>query len=760
MVASLLLGYGLLVAQAGDGAADRAEYEARKARTKNEPVALVKLALWCEEHGLTVERDAQLAEAIRIDPKNAVARGLLGHVEYRGEWIRSSDVSEKVKANAALTAALTDYDTRRAKVANTADAQWKLALWCDQNGLNAAARLHYLTVVRLDPSRDAAWKRLGYKKQGKRRVNEARVATEKVDASARKQADKKWRPLLLKLRGWLGDDDHREEAEQALDRVADPQAVSAIWALFTGSGPALQRVAVKLFGQIESADSSRALAMMAFLSTSDDVVNAAVKILKSRDPREYAGVLVAKLRDPVKYEIRRLDGRNSPGMLIVDGAPFDVRLLAFPQPLSVPLVPGQGIAGLGYAVPQGGYGNVYIGSPQERTTTFWMPNALGQAAPVSPADQQSLSWLLHNEINPTAQAYPNSILGPHSNSGGPAVPNTYAGPSGLNFIPPPVPIAPSITVSPPVPGALSTLPPALAAAAKKAGSGAGNTASLPFFGVDATEMQAEALAAQQQMILAARRNAYMAEAQLQQQTKVLDEFNQWVRERNQRIVKILAETTGQTFPAEPRVWRRWWIKLLGYKPVTPKREDRARLLAGPKNARSRVADADDDKTPEPKTAAVSSLVEGTVVQTPTGPRPIESLKPGDEVLAQDVRTGALEYQLILAVCSHESSPTVRVEVDGEYLTAGPFHSYWVVGKGWVRGRDLKRGDVLRLLGRTGTVASAGPGPETRVFNIEVADDRDFFAGRVAVLAHDNTLPEPVAAPFDAPSSIAAAKAAQ
>ena len=37
-----------------------------------------------------------------------------------------------------------------------------------------------------------------------------------------------------------------------------------------------------------------------------------------------------------------------------------------------------------------------------------------------------------------------------------------------------------------------------------------------------------------------------------------------------------------------------------------------------------------------------------------------------------------------------------------------------------------------------------------VFNLDVADDADFFAGNVGALVHDNTLPDPRLAPFDAP----------
>ena len=50
------------------------------------------------------------------------------------------------------------------------DAQLKLAAWCTEKGLKDQALAHYSEVTRLDPSRETAWKHLGYKKQGNRWV--------------------------------------------------------------------------------------------------------------------------------------------------------------------------------------------------------------------------------------------------------------------------------------------------------------------------------------------------------------------------------------------------------------------------------------------------------------------------------------------------------------------------------------------------------------------------------------------------------------
>jgi len=44
-----------------------------------------------------------------------------------------------------------------------------------------------------------------------------------------------------------------------------------------------------------------------------------------------------------------------------------------------------------------------------------------------------------------------------------------------------------------------------------------------------------------------------------------------------------------------------------------------------------------------------------------------------------------------------------------------------------------------------------------VFNLDVAEDADFFAGKLGALVHDNTLPDLRIVPFDAPTPLASAR---
>ena len=152
---------------------------------------------------------------------------------------------------------------------------------------------HYSAVTRIDPSREAAWKHLGYKKQGDRWVKPEEVAAAKQEAAHQKLADKHWKTKLEKLRDGLESKDasKRAKAEQGLAEVTDPRAVPMIWALFVRGGERQQIAAVQMLGQIDGPSASNGLAVLAVFSPSGRSAPAGDRDLDpARSPRRRRAV--------------------------------------------------------------------------------------------------------------------------------------------------------------------------------------------------------------------------------------------------------------------------------------------------------------------------------------------------------------------------------------------------------------------------------------------------------------------------------------
>ncbi len=215
MIRALFLGC-VLASLGADTPPDELEfYESAREAAGSDPDAHVRLALWCEARDLRGLRARHLRTALELKPDHPVARGLLGQMDDEGEWRSAAEAIERARSQADRVEALARYDTRREQISDTAMAHWRLAEWCEQAGLKGESEAHLHAVVLLDPTREEAWKKLGYRKQGGRWVNPERLAAEKAEAETRRKAEAHWRPLLAKWKTWLGQPSRSAEASRA-----------------------------------------------------------------------------------------------------------------------------------------------------------------------------------------------------------------------------------------------------------------------------------------------------------------------------------------------------------------------------------------------------------------------------------------------------------------------------------------------------------------------------------------------------------------
>jgi hypothetical protein len=683
--------------------AELVAYKEATAKAGKSANAQVRLALWCEAHGLTAERLKHLSLAVLSEPSNALARGLMGLVAYRGKWERPDQISQAVQSDPERKALIQEYLQRRAQLKERADDHWKLAVWCEQNGLKEQAEAHLHEVLRLDPKRESAWKRLGYKRVGGHWIKPDEAAAAKAEAQQQKRANDRWRPILERLRmsfqSKVGS--RRAEAEKALSQINDRRAVPMVWATFGRGDVALQKVAVQVLGQIDDAAASRSLVMLAVFGGSADVRRLATETLRRRDAREFASLLIAMIQKPIKYTVKKVGGPGQPGELLIKGqgsTPNLKRVYSPPPAPSIPLQPGDQVV-------MDANGQPVINRPEAvGQTGFMNVNQLLLRMPTAQQQGQFVSMLSQSGLGHQGQRIGQLLVSAYD--------NTINSQNELF---------------------LASLP--------QNGLPVSNSTSVNY-----TLAQGESIPVGR-MAVEAQKTAAMAQQQLQNDVNAIDQYNNSLSEINDRVVPILENVSGQNLGPDSVAWQGWLNNLVGFNSLQ---------ASEPPTITEDVPLA---YQPEPIPLGTFSAVTGvqrascfgagTKVRTLTGSEPIEKLKLGDQVLTQSTKTGALAYKPILAVHHNPPSKTYEIKLGDETIVSSYFHRFWKAGSGWVMARDLKVGDPIRTLNGTLKVTAIEDGRVVPVFNLDVADDADFFVGDAGVLAHDNTLPNLRETPFDA-----------
>jgi hypothetical protein len=249
----------------------------------------------------------------------------------------------KVDAAGASAEALAKYNEMKEKTPKTVAAQSKLAAWCKEHGLKAEAYVHYAEVVRLDPRREAAWRKLGYKKYHNRWMTAAEIA----EFEDQHNADRIWAPRLKKIHRDIHGSNgakKRDQAQEALDAIADPKAIPSLYREFAGSGQTDQLILVQVLGRIDRRLSTEVLAMLSVYGRTPEVRRRAAETLRGRPAEDFIDLLVGLMVDPLKYEVRPVGGPGSPGVLFVEGQRFNVARFYAPPAPNIVFRPGDMIS--------------------------------------------------------------------------------------------------------------------------------------------------------------------------------------------------------------------------------------------------------------------------------------------------------------------------------------------------------------------------------------------------------------------------------
>jgi pretoxin HINT domain-containing protein len=254
------------------------------------------------------------------------------------------------------------------------------------------------------------------------------------------------------------------------------------------------------------------------------------------------------------------------------------------------------------------------------------------------------------------------------------------------------------------------------------------------------------------MVAEIRKTAAVAAQQLEADIQVLESYNQRLARANEPVIQVLRHFSDRDIKPYKEAWLNDWRDSQGYAPASERTVARPTLAQAvplayqPQAVESYLYDPVVGYLPRPRGSCFGA---GTLVHTLTGPRPIESIAVGDQVLTQDPTSGALGYHPVIAVFHNRPAAALRINLGSDAVVATGIHRFWKAGSGWVMARELRPGDAIRTAEGLAHVTSVEPEKVQPVFNLEIGGPPTYFVGTVAALAHDNTLVQPPGRRFDA-----------
>ncbi len=222
-------------------------------------------------------------------------------------------------------------------------------------------------------------------------------------------------------------------------------------------------------------------------------------------------------------------------------------------------------------------------------------------------------------------------------------------------------------------------------------------------------------------------------------SRSVERTNAAIHECNLRIVAALRPLTGLDLGDDPMEWWKWWWQ--DYTEM--------HTIDGTNGQPKPVYDYQTSQE-YVRVVFYSCFAPGTKVWTLTGRRPIEKIKIGDCVLAQEVESGELAYKPVLATTVRQRGPRMRVRLGGESIVATTSHPFWVLGQGWRMTKQLETGNRVHTPSGSVLIESIekidpDPSPAGKSYNLIVADFNSYFVGDRGILVHDNMPRAPTAA---------------
>lgn len=272
---------------------------------------LVREAMQAEIAGDAARHATLLEQAVRIAPNYSLARWQSGQIELDDDW----QAIEEAQQAAAADKRQAEYRRLREQAGDSPAGQLALARWCRKNDLFDEARLHWASVLSVQPNHEEAQRALGVRWYDGRLMTYAQIRHAKEQKKAARTAARRWAPRIANWRRDIADElDVRMQSMNEIRAVRDVEAIPALEeaTLDANLSNELQAVRSRQFSlaAVEALDAmpdvaaSESLARLAVLAPQDAVRTAATDALKNRSQHDYIPLLLDSLVMPIESWFR------------------------------------------------------------------------------------------------------------------------------------------------------------------------------------------------------------------------------------------------------------------------------------------------------------------------------------------------------------------------------------------------------------------------------------------------------------------------
>ena len=136
------------------------------------------------------------------------------------------------------------------------------------------------------------------------------------------------------------------------------------------------------------------------------------------------------------------------------------------------------------------------------------------------------------------------------------------------------------------------------------------------------------------------------------------------------------------------------------------------------------------------------FVKGTLVYGKDSLVAIDGIKVGDSVYSYNLQKEQVELNRVVNTLSRETQGIYEIKAGNEVINVTAEHPFYVIGKGWTKVKDLRKGDVLKSSNYKATVkinTVKELSKAVTVYNIEVDANHNYFITGSTILVHNKNI---------------------